>query len=369
MSRKKISILGASGACGRAFLARLLNSQCLPSISEIQLGGRAGQSQGALNGLIEDLSDGLSGPLPALEVVPLEHCNGDIIVIMAGETMATNSRNANWTRKDLAHINRDLIGGLFSSIAPSLKSDAIVIVVTNPVETIVRTIGTMWPRQQILSMGAQLDSIRLRRDIAEIVACNIDDIQLYVGGEHGSGVVPLWSTLKFNAPLSAEQANRTKYIDVRNCRRRVSLCANRPIQKSSELLRQSITSALQFFAGDPAHIDYAKAQAAINRLSADVRANTRSIFMHKSGGRTAWGTARATMNVLESVLGYQNLPISGQVELQGEHGLYGVTGVPLMLSPKGWTIWDGWKPTDFELTQLQDSATESESIFQNAASL
>jgi L-lactate dehydrogenase len=75
------------------------------------------------------------------------------------------------------------------------KSDAIVIIVTNPVDILtqiaVRAAGD--ERQRVFGSGTVLDSARFRGMIAEHCQVDIHNVHAYIIGEHGDSEVPAWS--------------------------------------------------------------------------------------------------------------------------------------------------------------------------------
>lgn len=118
-------------------------------------------------------------------------CAGaDVVVITAGA-----KQDPGQTRLDLAAANvamcRDLVPDLVS-----LAPDALLIVVTNPVDVV--TYAALQfsglPAHRVFGSGTVLDSSRLRFLIAEHTRVAVQNVHAYIAGEHGDSEVPLWST-------------------------------------------------------------------------------------------------------------------------------------------------------------------------------
>lgn len=115
----------------------------------------------------------------------------DIVIITAGLR-----RKPDESRLDL--INRNV--ALFLSILDQLKSnglrpDAIVLVVSNPVDILtqlaVRHLNL--PPHQILGLGTVLDTSRFCSLIAESLKLPATQVRALILGEHGDSMLPVWS--------------------------------------------------------------------------------------------------------------------------------------------------------------------------------
>lgn len=118
---------------------------------------------------------------------PLE--GSDIVVITAGFP-----RKPGMSREDLLEANIKII----SVIAKQIKKyapDAIVIVVTNPVDVMTYVTYKLLniPKNRIMGMAGVLDSARFKTFIAEELMVSPKDIHAYVIGGHGDEMVPLIS--------------------------------------------------------------------------------------------------------------------------------------------------------------------------------
>jgi L-lactate dehydrogenase len=118
--------------------------------------------------------------------------DADLVCITAGLR-----RKPDESRLDL--INRNVT--LFKQILDSLKSiglknDAIVFVVSNPVDVLTRlTIDHLkWEPKRTIGLGTQLDSARFRSLIALETGLPPTQIKALMLGEHGDSMVPIWSS-------------------------------------------------------------------------------------------------------------------------------------------------------------------------------
>ncbi|MFM7107838.1 MAG: lactate/malate dehydrogenase family protein [Planctomycetaceae bacterium] len=99
----------------------------------------------------------------------------------------------------LALINRNVV--LFRSILGELKGrglrpDAIVLVVSNPVDILTvlaeRELGL--PRGRVIGLGTLLDTLRFRSLLAQRLGAPATQLQAMILGEHGDSMVPVWSS-------------------------------------------------------------------------------------------------------------------------------------------------------------------------------
>ena len=124
----------------------------------------------------------------------------DIIVITAGANQAPGE-----TRCDLLGKNAKILNSIANGLKP-LKDDAIIMLVTNPVDIITKMAQDIFPvdNKQILGTGTLLDSARLRWRVAEHLNINVNSSHGYVLGEHGDSEFVAWSTVKFPHLFSEE---------------------------------------------------------------------------------------------------------------------------------------------------------------------
>lgn len=118
--------------------------------------------------------------------------DADIICITAGLRRKPDESR-------LALINRNVV--LFRSIlaeirAKGLRSDAIVLVVSNPVDilTCIAEQELSLPKGRVLGLGTLLDTLRFRALLALSLKAPATQVQAMILGEHGDSMVPVWSS-------------------------------------------------------------------------------------------------------------------------------------------------------------------------------
>ncbi|HSR61242.1 MAG TPA: malate dehydrogenase [Robiginitalea sp.] len=131
----------------------------------------------------------------------------DIVVITSGIP-----RKPGMTREELIGINAGIVKTVSSSLLQH-SPDAIVIVVSNPMDTMTYLVHktTKLPRNRIIGMGGALDSARFKYRLAEALGAPISDVDgMVIGGHSDTGMVPLSrhatrNSLKVTEFLSADR--------------------------------------------------------------------------------------------------------------------------------------------------------------------
>ncbi|MBV8172321.1 MAG: malate dehydrogenase [Candidatus Eremiobacteraeota bacterium] len=181
--RKKVSIVGA-GNVG-ATTAHWLAAKGLADI--------------VLVDVVEGIPQGKA--LDLLEALPVEGADvsvqgandysltagSDIVVITAGFR-----RKPGMSRDDLLKANAEIVGAATSS-SMKLSPNAILIVVTNPLDAMCEVARRVsgFPRERVLGMAGVLDSARFCTFIADELKVSVDNVQAFVLGGHGDQMVPL----------------------------------------------------------------------------------------------------------------------------------------------------------------------------------
>jgi L-lactate dehydrogenase len=118
--------------------------------------------------------------------------DADVICITAGLRRKPDESR-------LALINRNVV--LFRSIlaeirAKGLRRDAIVLVVSNPVDilTYLAEKELDLPQGRVIGLGTLLDTLRFRALLALNLSCPATQVQAMILGEHGDSMVPVWSS-------------------------------------------------------------------------------------------------------------------------------------------------------------------------------
>jgi len=115
----------------------------------------------------------------------------DVFVITAGAAQEPGE-----TRIDLLGRNVEILKSIKKDLG-TLKKEAIVILVSNPVDIITQIATEIFglSKGQVFGTGTLLDTSRLRWRLAERFDRNISNIHGYVLGEHGDSEFVAWSTV------------------------------------------------------------------------------------------------------------------------------------------------------------------------------
>lgn len=115
--------------------------------------------------------------------------HSDIVVITAGAQLQKGQ-----TRDDLVRVNSQIIRQIIAEVE-RYSPDAIVIIVTNPVDVIAHVAlkHSTYSRKRLISAGTIVDSARFMRILSDKLRIDPKNIFGYVLGDHGStGFIP-WS--------------------------------------------------------------------------------------------------------------------------------------------------------------------------------
>src|SRR3954470_9036794 len=211
----KVSIIGGGGRVGSNAAFAL---QCYDVVSEIHLLD-ANEQMAAGEAL--DLVHGTSiAGDQRIYAGNYDKCaDADVVCITAGLRRKPD-------KSALHRINRNV--SLFKQILDSLKGaglkkDAIVFVVSNPVDVLTRLAIDFlrWDPARVIGLGTVLDTARFRSLIALETGLPPSQIKALILGEHGDSMVPIWSTAEaggiplvkldgFNGTVQQRVFERTK---------------------------------------------------------------------------------------------------------------------------------------------------------------
>ena len=115
--------------------------------------------------------------------------NSDVVVITAGM-----ARKPGMSRDDLLGINAGIVSGVAKEVKNS-SPDAIVIVVSNPLDAMVQLAYqvTGFPAHRVMGQAGVLDTARFRAFIAAELNVSVEDTSAMLLGGHGDTMVPLLS--------------------------------------------------------------------------------------------------------------------------------------------------------------------------------
>ncbi|MEW6137345.1 MAG: malate dehydrogenase [Thermodesulfobacteriota bacterium] len=113
--------------------------------------------------------------------------DSDLIIVTAGI-----ARKPGMSRDDLLSTNVRIVGEV-AQLAAKASPNAIMIVVSNPLDAMVYT---AWKKsgldpRRVMGMAGVLDTARFRSFIAEEIGVSVEDVQALVLGGHGDTMVPL----------------------------------------------------------------------------------------------------------------------------------------------------------------------------------
>jgi L-lactate dehydrogenase len=139
-------------------------------------------------GVALDLQDEAFVTGTLVNAVPIKDMNScDIIIITAGAKQRPGE-----PRTDLVKRNAVILKSILDALFP-LKSDTIVLLVSNPVDILTAS-AQKWcspyiPREQVIGSGTYLDTQRFRVALAKRFHIGVKSIHAYVIGEHGDSQV------------------------------------------------------------------------------------------------------------------------------------------------------------------------------------
>jgi len=186
LSRKppKISIIGA-GMVGSSLGYTLIVEQVASEVVLVDV------NRDRAEGEAKDIGHAVPFAAPTqVRAGEYEDCrDSDVVVITAGAAQKPGESRLTLVGRNVK-IYRDIIPHLVK-----VASDAILIVVSNPVDVLtyaaIKISGL--PRQHVVGSGTTLDTARFRHELGR--HCGIDprNVHAYIIGEHGDTEVPVWS--------------------------------------------------------------------------------------------------------------------------------------------------------------------------------
>jgi L-lactate dehydrogenase len=184
----KVSIIGGGGLVGSSAAFALQCGGVVREIAVLDVNEKLAEGQAL------DLLHG--GPSTADQIISCggyEHIpTSDVICITAGLR-----RKPDESRLDLINRNTDLFLSILEQCAQAgPKSDAIALVVSNPVDILTYLAADQLnlPTSRVIGLGTQLDTIRFRSLIAAQLNVPPTQVSALILGEHGDSMVPIWSS-------------------------------------------------------------------------------------------------------------------------------------------------------------------------------
>lgn len=196
MENRKVVIIG-DGAVGSTIAYTLMMQDYVNEIAIIDL------NINKVEGDVLDMVHGVSFVSPkSIKVGTYDDVkDAHIIVITAGVGQKEGE-----TRLDLLKRNIDVFDSIIDNIKPNLSNDAIVLVVTNPVDLLTlhtyKRLGI--PSNRVIGSGTVLDTSRLKFLLSKEANIDTRNIHALVIGEHGDSEVSAFSVSTI-AGLSIEK--------------------------------------------------------------------------------------------------------------------------------------------------------------------
>ena len=184
----KVSIIGGGGRVG---ISAGFALQCYSIVSEIHLlDANEQMAQGEALDLLHGAS--FAGDQKIYSGGYDRCADADVILITAGLR-----RKPDESRLDLINRNVTLFKQILDSLKTAgLKKDAIIFVVSNPVDILTRLAidHLKYDPTKVIGLGTQLDTARFRSLIGLETGLPPSQIKALILGEHGDSMVPIWSS-------------------------------------------------------------------------------------------------------------------------------------------------------------------------------
>ena len=184
----KVAIIGGGGRVGSNAAFAL---QCAGIVREILI---VDVNEELAAGEALDLMQGssLAGDQRIVAGSTADAADADVVVITAG-----SRRKPDESRLDLINRNVSIFKAILDDLkSAKLKRDAIIHVVSNPVDILTRmAIDHLdWPAPQVIGLGTVLDTARFNSLIAAAHNLPATQVRALILGEHGDSMTPIWSS-------------------------------------------------------------------------------------------------------------------------------------------------------------------------------
>ncbi len=118
----------------------------------------------------------------------------EIILISAGKPRTPGVK---MTRSDLANENGAIVKQIAQSTAPN-NLNVKYVVITNPVDAMAMVCKKYSKAKYVISTGTNLETLRFKAALSNILDVPPSKIYGWIGGEHGPNATVLWSTVKID---------------------------------------------------------------------------------------------------------------------------------------------------------------------------
>jgi len=318
-----IAVIGAGGSVGREIVHLILAEQLLDCDRKMVLVGNPdGPSASSVYGYAVDLIDAYAEKSPSIEVtLNAEEIRGDLIIMAGGATIPIGHGGGRISRDFLAEKNAPIFERYASALARTGHGSEIVICVSNPNELAVTIFAKHLGRRRVIGMGAFLDSMRFRKEIALDLGIRRQRIHGFIAGEHGLNLVPLWSGIHIYGLTETVLKENLARIRRGHVTERFPKDVSDAVAVLTPLIeRGRIREAYEL----------------VDRYPPDIRVALKPFVTHFSGAKTVTGTAKAAVELIRMITLGNDALVSGQIVLDGEfHGIRGTLGVPFVVGNQG----------------------------------
>ena len=263
---RKVVIIG-DGAVGSSIAFTLTSGTLVNEIIIIDV------NKDKAEGDVLDLNHGMALSTPKLIKAGdySDVKDAKVIILACGV-----SQREGETRIELLDRNKRIFDSVLNSLKPYLDKDAIILVVTNPVDILAYYVSNNvnLPRKQVIGSGTVLDTARLKYLLSLDTGIDPRSIHAYVVGEHGDSEV-----VAFSATTIAGLSIEDYYASCDDCREN--------------------------------HLENFK------NIEQDVRNSAYEIIKRK--GSTYYGIALATKRILESIFNNQQSVLTVSTYIENEY--------------------------------------------------
>lgn len=292
------------------------------------VGRRGGPSETGVFGLRIDLLDAFSESAPKIEpVLDPEQIRADVIVVVAGQTPSDDPSVAT-TRDTVAATNLRIFEQYAQVLAKHSRGHELCLIQSNPVELAVDVFSRHLGAHRVVGAGSYSDTLRLRREFADGLLAFGGElahrpiVSGYMLGEHGPGIVPIWSSLR---AYGVDADTWSRYLRHARGGRQIG-----DLNAHATAARGRLSELLAAHQGEEAFMF-------VTQLPPDVRAIVKPWFAHWSG-RTSTVTAHSVVDLISELRSGHRvlLPLQVAFGAQDWPGGGGVLGLPVDIDLEGW---------------------------------
>jgi L-lactate dehydrogenase len=187
----KVAIIGGGGRVGSNTAYALQCAGIVRSIALVDVNAElaAGEALDLLHGA------SLAADQEIISCDTAAVADSDIVCITAG-----SRRKPDESRLDLINRNVSIFRGILDQLKTAgLRRDAIILVVSNPVDILTRLAVEYlgWPIDRVIGLGTVLDTGRFCSMIAAAKDWPATQVRALILGEHGDTMTPIWSSATF----------------------------------------------------------------------------------------------------------------------------------------------------------------------------